>query len=66
MVETKEDYIERKIVEYEQKHYGGGMPSRNKNILRAQLKKEYEFNEWEARDFVPGGDDGEAPKGARW
>jgi hypothetical protein len=65
-METKEEYIERKVDEYEQEHYGGSMPAHNKSILRGQLKKEYEFNEWEARDFVPGKDDGEPPKGARW
>jgi hypothetical protein len=64
-METKEEYIVRKVAEYEREHYGGSMPAHNKSVLRAQLRREYEFNEWEARDYSSS-DAGEPPKGANW
>lgn len=65
MTETLEEYVERNVAEYERDVYEGAMPVENKSVLRAQLRKEYRFNEWEARDYLPA-DNGEPPKGANW
>lgn len=54
---------EERIAEVEKNVYGGSMPAYNKAALRAILEKEDRFWEREAKDFVPGRDDGEPNKG---
>lgn len=58
--------IDDRIEAHNREVYGGQMPLQNKEVMRAMLKKEDAFWEWEGRDYVYGHDEGHPPMGAKW